>query len=77
MILAQQGKSIRWRWQWCLGVCLASAILFLSGCAKTVHVVGLTQADATTAIKGAKLAVGTVTQQNSLTVPPRDFDVRP
>jgi len=54
-------------WHWCLGACLAGAILFVSGCAKVAvpNVEGLTQDAATTAIAGAKLKVGTLTQQNS------------
>jgi beta-lactam-binding protein with PASTA domain len=57
-------------WQWCLGGCLACAILFVSGCAKmsVPNVEGLTQDAATTAITAAKLTVGTVTQQTSTTV---------
>src|SRR5262245_47631559 len=45
-------------------------ILLVSGCAKVAvpNVEGLTQDDATTAITGAKLKVGTVTQQTSNTV---------
>jgi hypothetical protein len=62
--------SIRLRWQWCLCACLAGAIFFVSGCAKVAvpNVEGLTQDDATTAIIGAKLKVGTNTQQTSNTV---------
>jgi beta-lactam-binding protein with PASTA domain len=61
---------IRLGWQWGLGACLACAVLFVSGCAKVTvpNVEGLTQAAATTAITGAKLTVGTVTQQTSSTV---------
>jgi len=57
-------------WQWCLGACLAGAILFVSGCAKVVvpNVEGLTQDAATTAIAGAKLKLGALTQQTSNTV---------
>jgi beta-lactam-binding protein with PASTA domain len=62
--------SIRLRWQWCLCACLAGAIFFVSGCAKVAvpNVEGLTQDDATAAIIGAKLKVGTNTQQTSNTV---------
>ena len=68
--LAGRGWLVRLGWQWCLGACLACAILFVSGCAKVTvpNVEGLTQAAATTAITGAKLTVGTVTQQTSNTV---------
>jgi hypothetical protein len=57
-------------WHWCLGACLAGAILFVSGCAKVAvpNVEGLTQGAATTAIAGAKLKVGALTQQTSNTV---------
>jgi beta-lactam-binding protein with PASTA domain len=67
---AGRGWWIRLGWQWCLGACLACAILFVSGCAKMTvpNVEGLTQDAATTAITAAKLAVGTVTQQSSNTV---------
>jgi beta-lactam-binding protein with PASTA domain len=60
----------RMGWQWCLGACLAGAILFVSGCAKVgvPNVEGLTQDAATTAIAGAKLKVGALTQQTSNTV---------
>ena len=62
--------SIRLGLQWCIGACLAGAILFVSGCAKVAvpNVVGLTQDTATTAITEAKLKVGTVTQQSSSTL---------
>src|ERR1700731_862534 len=67
---AARGWWIQLGWQWCLGACLACAILFVSGCAKMTvpNVEGLTQAAATTAITAAKLTVGTVTQQTSNTV---------
>src|SRR6202022_261054 len=70
IFLAGRGWWIRLGWQWCLGTCLACAILFVSGCAKMTvpNVEGLTQAAATTAITAAKLTVGTVTQQTSNTV---------
>src|ERR1700722_673999 len=57
-------------WHWCLGACLAGAILFVSGCAKVAvpNVEGLTQDAATTAIAGAKLKVGVLTQQTNNTV---------
>src|ERR1700674_1201560 len=67
---AARGWWIQLGWQWCLGACLACAILFVSGCAKMAvpNVEGLTQDAATTAITAAKLMVGTVTQQTSNTV---------
>src|ERR1700732_727111 len=67
---AARGWWIQLGWQWCLGACLACAILFVSGCAKMTvpNVEGLTQDAATTAITAAKLTVGTVTQQTSNTV---------
>src|SRR6202795_1030356 len=70
IFLAGRGWWIRLGWQWCLGTCLACAILFVSGCAKMTvpNVEGLTQDAATTAITAAKLAVGTITQQTSNTV---------
>ena len=70
IFLAGRGWWIRLGWQWCLGACLACAILFVSGCAKMTvpNVEGLTQDAATTAITAAKLTVGTVTQQTSNTV---------
>src|ERR1700694_6105496 len=70
IFLAGRGWWIRLGWQWCHGVCLACAILFVSGCAKMTvpNVEGLTQDAATTAITAAKLTVGTVTQQTSNTV---------
>src|ERR1700674_3560868 len=70
IFLAGRGWWIRFGWQWCLGTCLACAILFVSGCAKMAvpNVEGLTQDAATTAITAAKLTVGTVTQQTSNTV---------
>src|ERR1700737_553082 len=70
IFLAGRGWWLRLGWQWCLGTCLACAILFVSGCAKMTvpNVEGLTQAAATTAITAAKLTVGTVTQQTSNTV---------
>ena len=70
IFLAGRDWWIRLGWQWCLGTCLACAILFVSGCAKMTvpNVEGLTQAAATTAITAAKLTVGTVTQQTSNTV---------
>src|ERR1700680_823020 len=70
IFLAGRGWWIRLSWQWCLGTCLACAILFVSGCAKMTvpNVEGLTQDAATTAITAAKLTVGTVTQQTSNTV---------
>src|SRR6202521_1608622 len=70
IFLAGRGWWIRLGWQWCLGTCLACAILFVSGCAKMAvpNVEGLTQDAATTAITAAKLTVGTVTQQTSNTV---------
>src|SRR6202521_4315099 len=70
IFLAGRDWWIRLGWQWCLGACLACAILFVSGCAKMTvpNVEGLTQDAATTAITAAKLAVGTVTQQTSNTV---------
>jgi beta-lactam-binding protein with PASTA domain len=70
VFLAGRGWWIRLGWQWCLGTCLACAILFVSGCAKMTvpNVEGLTQDAATTAITAAKLTVGTVTQQSSNTV---------
>jgi beta-lactam-binding protein with PASTA domain len=70
IFLAGRGWWLRFGWQWCLGACLACAILFVSGCAKMTvpNVEGLTQAAATTAITAAKLTVGTVTQQTSNTV---------
>ena len=57
-------------WHWCLGACLAGAILFVSGCAKVAvpNLEGLTQDAAATAIAGAKLKVGALTQQTSNTV---------
>src|ERR1700730_1556526 len=65
IFLAERGWWIRLGWQWCLGVCLACAILFVSGCAKMTvpNVLGLTQDAATTAITAAKLTVGTITPQ--------------
>src|SRR6202047_527571 len=70
IFLAGRGWWLRLGWQWCLGTCLACAILFVSGCAKMTvpNVEGLTQDAATTAITAAKLTVGTVTQQTSNTV---------
>src|SRR6202790_2060870 len=70
IFLAGRGWWIRLGWQWCLGTCLACAILFVSGCAKMTvpNVEGLTQAAATTAITAAKLTGGTVTRQTSNTV---------
>src|SRR5580692_2530841 len=70
IFLAGRGWWLRLGWQWCLGACLACAILFVSGCAKMTvpNVEGLTQDAATTAITAAKLTVGTVTQQTSNTV---------
>src|ERR1700692_3775540 len=70
IFLAERGWWIQLGWQWCLGACLACAILFVSGCAKMTvpNVEGLTQDAATTAITAAKLKVGTVTQQTSNTV---------
>src|ERR1700719_1949234 len=70
IFLAGRGWWIRLGWQWCLGTCLACAILFVSGCAKMTvpNVEGLTQDAATTAITAAKLTGGTVTQQTSNTV---------
>src|ERR1700738_1589582 len=70
IFLAGRGWWLRLGWQWCLGTCLACAILFVSGCAKMTvpNVEGLTQAAATTAITAAKLTVGTVTQQPSNTL---------
>ena len=70
IFLAGRDWWIRLGWQWCLGACLACAILFVSGCAKMTvpNVEGLTQDAATTAITAAKLTVGTVTQQTSNTV---------
>jgi beta-lactam-binding protein with PASTA domain len=67
IFLTGRNWSIRWGWHWCLDACLASAILFLTGCAKVTvpNVEGLTQDAATTAISGAKLKVGTITQQTS------------
>ena len=52
-------------WQWCLGACLAGAILFVSGCAKVgvPNVEGLTQDAATAVIAGAKLKVGDLTSR--------------
>src|ERR1700731_2484891 len=72
IFLAGRGWWIALGWQWCLCVCLACAILFVSGCAKMTvpNVEGLTQDAATTAITAAKLTVGTVTQQTSNTVAP-------
>lgn len=51
-------------------LCLPSAIFFVSGCAKVAvpNVEGLPQDAATTAIAGAKLKVGAITQQASNTV---------
>jgi beta-lactam-binding protein with PASTA domain len=65
-----RGWSIPLGWQRWLGACLAGAILFVSGCTKVAvpNVEGLTQDAATTAITGAKLKVGTVTQQTNNTV---------
>src|SRR4029077_14482085 len=70
VFLAEKGWWLRLGWQWCLGACLACAILFVSGCAKMTvpNVEGLTQDAATTAITAAKLTTGTVTQQTSDTV---------
>src|ERR1700688_4371365 len=70
IFLAGRGWWIRLGWQWCLGTCLACAILFVSGCAKMTvpNVEGLTQDAATTAITAAKLTVGAVTQQTRNTV---------
>src|ERR1700693_6095562 len=70
IFLAGRGWWIRLGWQWCLGTCLACAILFVSGCAKMTvpNVEGLTQDAATAAITAAKLTGGTVTQQSSNTV---------
>src|SRR6266481_1272093 len=70
IFLAGRGWWIRLGWQWCLGTCLACAILFVSGCAKMTvpNVEGLTQDAATTAVTAAKLKVGTVAQQTSNTV---------
>src|ERR1700720_3492007 len=70
IFLAGRDWWIRLGWQWCLGACLACAILFVSGCAKMTvpNVEGLTQDAATTAITAAKLTGGTVTQQSSNTV---------
>ena len=72
---AGRNWSIQFGWEWCIG-CLASAIMFLSGCATSTdpmgtvpNVVGLTQAAATYALTGAKLTVGTITQQASNAVP--------
>ena len=44
MIFAGRDWWIRLGWQWCLGACLACAILFVSGCAKMTvpNVEGLT-----------------------------------
>ena len=57
-------------WQRCLSACLAGAILFVSGCAKVAvpDVEGQAQDAAATAIVGAKLKVGTITQQTNNTV---------
>ena len=62
--------SIRVGWQRCLSACLAGAILFVSGCAKVAvpDVEGQAQDAAATAIVGAKLKVGTITQQTNNTV---------
>jgi beta-lactam-binding protein with PASTA domain len=70
IFLTGSSWSIRLGWQWCLCACLAGAIFFVSGCAKVAvpNVEGLTQDAATTAISGAKLKVGTITQQTSNTV---------
>jgi beta-lactam-binding protein with PASTA domain len=67
IFLTGRSWSIRLGWQRALGACLAAAIFFVSGCAKVAvpNVEGLTQNAATTAITGAKLKVGTVTQQSS------------
>src|SRR5687768_1545484 len=70
IFLAGRSWFIRVSWQCCLGACLASAIMFLTGCAATVpNMIGLTQAEATTAITEARLKVGTVAQQTSATAP--------
>jgi beta-lactam-binding protein with PASTA domain len=73
---AGRNWSIQFGWEWCIVACLASAITFLNGCATPTDpmgtvpkVVGLTQAAATSAITGAKLTVGTITQQASNAVP--------
>jgi beta-lactam-binding protein with PASTA domain len=68
--LTGRSWSIPLGWQWCLCAWLAGVILFVSGCAKVAvpNVAGLSQDAATTAITGAKLKVGTVTQQTSTTV---------
>jgi beta-lactam-binding protein with PASTA domain len=71
IFLTERSWSIPLGRQWCLCACLAGVILFVSGCAKVAvpNVEGLTQAAATTAITGAKLKVGSITQQASNTVP--------
>ena len=70
IFLTGRSWSIPLGWQWCLCACLAGVILFVSGCAKVAvpNVEGLTQDAATKAITGAKLKVGTITQQTSNTV---------
>ena len=70
IFLTGRSLSIPLGWQWCLCACLAGVILFVSGCAKVAvpNVEGLTQAAATTAITGAKLKMGSITQQASNTV---------
>jgi beta-lactam-binding protein with PASTA domain len=67
--IGRSGRS-RLGWQWCLSACLAGAIFFVTGCAKVAvpNVEGLPQDAATTAIAGAKLKVGAITQQASNTV---------
>src|SRR5262245_41182453 len=70
IFLTGRSWSIPLGWQWCLCACLAGVFLFGSGGAKVAgpNVEGLTQDAATTAITGAKLKVGTVTQRTSNTV---------
>ena len=79
IFLAGRGWWLRLGWQWCLGACLACAILFVSGCAKMTvpNVEGLTQDAATTAITAAKLTVGTVTQElfNAVIIAPQPLAI--
>src|SRR6202795_1544693 len=70
IFLAGRGWWIRLGWQWCLGTCLACAILFVSGCAKMTvpNVEVQTQDAASTAITAANLTAAAVTQQTRNTV---------
>ena len=67
IFLTEKNWSIRLDGQRCLCACLAGMILFISGCAKVAvpNVEGSAQDVATTSINGAKLKVGSITQQSN------------